>query len=605
MFQFSRVSQVTALSMLMLLLVAGAAPAQTPGRSPQQPARDTSTQAKAAQALPAGLISGRVVTADTGRPVKRARVLVTAAELPQGRATLTDDSGAFEITALPAGRYSLNASKTGFIALSYGQRRPLQAGTPLQLAEGQQLKGVELRLPRGGAISGHIFDEDGEPMPGAAVRLMRYEYLQGDRRLVPVGADQTDDRGLYRIWGLNPGEYYVSAIGRSPNPGRGPGAGRMGGGPAGGAVMAEALAGAAGNVVMFPGQADSQDAPVGYAPTYYPGATSIAEARPVALGLSAEALNIDFGVQLVRTARVGGRVVNPDGTASSTGNVTLAPDGAQVAAGPMGTSYAARIQWDGAFTIANVPPGRYTLRARGDDGDAPAFGILPLTVAGDDVGGVNVVLAAGATLSGTVTFEPGRQAVPADLSQIRVTAPAADGSAFGRTPEARVDQEGKFTLEGVPPGSHLVRSNGAPRGWMLKAAVVDGRDVVDVSLEIRSGQKITGVSLVFSDKLSEVGGLVTDDQGVPVTDFTVLAFPTDPATWRPQSRRIMTSRPDQTGRFQIRGLPPGEYYLATVDPAEQGEWFEPAFLDEQRTGAVRMTLSEGDVKTQDFKIAGR
>ena len=127
-------------------------------------------------------------------------------------------------------------------------------------------------------------------------------------------------------------------------------------------------------------------------------------------------------------------------------------------------------------------------------------------MAGDDVVGVNVVLAAGATISGTVTFEPGRQAVPADLSQVRVTAPAADGSSFGRNPEARVDKDGKFTLEGVPPGSHLIRSNGAPRGWMLKSAVVDGRDVIDIPLELRSGQKITGVSLVFSDKLSEIDG---------------------------------------------------------------------------------------------------
>ena len=217
---------------LLMLCLAGTAPAQTPSRSSQQPARDTSAESKEAQALPAGLISGRVVTADTGRPVKRARVLATAAELPQGRAALTDDSGAFEITDLPAGRYTLNASKTGFVSLSYGQRRPLQAGTPLQLADGQQLKGVEFRLPRGGAISGHIFDEDGEPMPGAMVRVMRYQYLQGDRRLMPVGADQTDDRGQYRVWGLNPGEYYVSAIGRNLNPGAAL-AGRMGGGPGG------------------------------------------------------------------------------------------------------------------------------------------------------------------------------------------------------------------------------------------------------------------------------------------------------------------------------------------------------------------------------------
>ena len=92
------------------------------------------------------------------------------------------------------------------------------------------------------------------------------------------------------------------------------------------------------------------------------------------------------------------------------------------------------------------------------------------------------------------------------------------------------------------------------------------------------------MTLVFTDKLTEVNGTLTDDRGTPITDYTVLAFPADASLWRPQARQIMTARPDQNGRFQIRGLPPGDYCLATVDPAEQGEWFEPAFLEQQRSG---------------------
>src|SRR5207244_8231271 len=103
--------------------------------SSQQPARAASAQ-KDQAAAPAGRITGRVVAADNGRPVKRARVFVTAVELPGGRGMLTDDTGVFDLTELPAGRYTLTVSKTGFVSLSYGQRRPLQAGTPLQLADG-------------------------------------------------------------------------------------------------------------------------------------------------------------------------------------------------------------------------------------------------------------------------------------------------------------------------------------------------------------------------------------------------------------------------------------------------------------------------------------
>jgi hypothetical protein len=67
----------------------------------------------------------------------------------------------------------------------------------------------------------------------------------------------------------------------------------------------------------------------------------------------------------------------------------------------------------------------------------------------------------------------------------------------------------------------------------------------------------------------------------------------------------MTARPDQTGKYRIRGLPRGDYYVVAVDPAEQGEWFEPVYLDEHRAGAQPLTLGDSDVKTQDFKIAQR
>src|SRR5262249_46182201 len=248
-------------ALLLVALAAGlGAQPPTPGQPPsgqrpptgsQQPARDTPAQPQEAVPTPTGRISGRVVAADNGRPVKRAPVFVTAAELPSGRGMMTDDSGIFDLTELPAGRYTLTVSKSGFVSLSYGQRRPLQAGTPLQLADGQQLKGIEFQLPRGSVIGGRVLDEDGEAMPGVMVRVMRYQYLQGDRRLMPAGAGQTDDKGQYRVWGLMPGDYYVNAIARG-NAFGGPfggfggpfgGFGGPGGGPGGPAAGARAAAG--------------------------------------------------------------------------------------------------------------------------------------------------------------------------------------------------------------------------------------------------------------------------------------------------------------------------------------------------------------------------
>jgi len=583
---------------LMALLGASALGQQPPSlRGSQQPTRDTSAQQnKDTPPTPTGRIAGRVVAADNGRPVKRARVLVNAVELPGGRGVLTDDGGMFELSELPAGRYTLTVSKSGFVSLSYGQRRPLQAGTPLQLADGQQLKGVNFALPRGSAIAGRVFDEDGDVMPGVNVRVMRYQYIQGERRLTPAGAAQTDDKGQYRVWGLMPGEYYVSAVARNANGGGrgGPFGGR--GGPGGGGGFGGGRAAA----VFGDAQGDDSDQ-LAYAPTYFPGVPSVDEAKPIAVGLGAEVLDINFSMQLVRAARIAGHVTNPDGTPAASGNVNLAAE-ANGRAGQIGTNYGGRIDWDGAFAIANVPPGRYVLRARGDDTETPQFATQPITVNGQDVNDVTIVLSAGGAISGTVTFLPGGSAPP-DFSQVRIGAPSIDQSSFGPQGNARVDKEGRFTIAGVSAGSHLIRPNGNMRGWTLKSVTINSRDVTDTPLAIRSGENIGGVDIVFTDKLNEITGTITDTNGTAMPDFTVLAFPTDSTLWRPQARHIVTARPDQTGKYRVRGLPPGEYYLVTVDPTEQGEWFEPAYLDEHRAGAARLTLGDGDVKTQDFRVA--
>jgi hypothetical protein len=584
-------------TVLFALAVAAAAqqqPAQQPGQTSRQPARDTPAQPKDTPPPPAGRISGRVLAADNGRPVKRARVFATAVELPGGRGMLTDDSGVFDLAELPAGRYTLTVSKSGFVALSYGQRRPLQAGTPLQLADGQQLKGIEFQLPRGSVISGHVLDEDGDAMPGVMVRVMRYQYLQGERRLTPAGTGQTDDKGQYRVWGLMPGEYYVNAIARGGGPGGGPFAGPGGFAGGRGGRLGGPGGGGAG------GPADQEQ--VNYAPTYYPGVPSVNEAKPVNVGLSQEVLDISFSMQLVRVARISGIVSNPDGTPVTSGNINLMPDAGVGRGAQIGMNFGGRIQWDGSFAIGNVAPGRYMLRARGDDSEVPQFAAQPISVAGDDLTDVVVTLTAGATITGTVSFLPGGSPAP-DYTQFRITAPSTDQSDFGPQPNARVDKDGRFSISGVSAGAHLIRPSNASRTWILKSVTAGDRDVTDTPFQVRSGETLANVNVVFTDKQSEIDGTLTTENGTPVPEFTVLAFPADPSLWRPQSRHIMTARPDQTGKYRIRGLPPGDYYLATVDPSQQGEWFEPAYLDEHRTGAVRVVLSEGDVKTKDFKVS--
>jgi hypothetical protein len=212
-----------------------------------------------------------------------------------------------------------------------------------------------------------------------------------------------------------------------------------------------------------------------------------------------------------------------------------------------------------------------------------------------------IVLAPGATVSGSVSFETTRSRELPDVTQVRVGVQAVDPNQPGGPGNARVEKDGQFTLVAVPPGQHWIRATG-PRGWALKAVLVDSRETIDTPIDVKSGEKITRVSLVFSDRLSELSGTVSDRQGVPITELTVLAFPTDSSLWRPQARQIMTARPDQNGKYQLRGLPAGDYYLAIVDPQEPGEWFDPGFLDQQRTSATRIRIGDGELATHDFKI---
>jgi hypothetical protein len=128
----------------------------------------------------------------------------------------SDARGRYEISQLPAGRYIVSASRSGFVTTSFGQRAPDRPGTPIEVADGQTADRVNFALPRGGSISGRIVDDDGEPVASAQVVAQRYWYVGGSRRLVGAasegGSDRSDGLGQFRLYALPPGEYYVSAV---------------------------------------------------------------------------------------------------------------------------------------------------------------------------------------------------------------------------------------------------------------------------------------------------------------------------------------------------------------------------------------------------------
>ena len=559
-------------------------------------------------------IAGRVLAADSGRPVKRARVFVTGAVAGGGRGgntTITDEQGRYSIASLAAGNYTVTASKAGFVDAVYGQRRPLQPGTPVQVAEGQAVASVDLRLTRGGVITGRVADEDGEPLARALVTVQRYQYVRGERQLTPAGGDQTDDRGQYRVFGLTPGDYYVSASasGLSELIGRGlqqlaagmGGRGGRGAGPG-------ALAGLA---------ASAEPEPTGYAPTYYPGVVNAPEAGRIAVAPGQEVGGIDFQIQLVALATVTGIVSGAEENVM----VMLAPH--ESTGGPLarlgGQVLTGRMQADGTFSITSVPPGRYVAiaRSRGRGGE-PRVGSQQLLVNGQNIEGVALALQPGVTLSGNITVESSGTPAPADYSVFRVDVPEVDplpmgggGGGRGGGPlggGGRSEKNGTFTVPNLMPGLHYIRVTGGgvqgqgQAAWTVKSILVGGQDVTDGAIEIKPGQNVDNVNVVLTDRTTELSGTVRDARSNGVGAITVIAFSTEQEHWRPQSRRITSARTDQAGAFRMRNLPPGDYFVVAVDDVEQGEWFDPAFLERVRPDATRVSVSEGEKKTQDLRL---
>jgi hypothetical protein len=537
-----------------------------------------------AASRPTGQIAGRVISADTAQALRRARVVLTSSAVPDGRTILTDDNGAFAFAGLPSGWYMIIASKTGFVSVTYGQSRPMQAGTPLRLGEGQELSNMEFRLPRGSVISGHVYDANGDPMRRATVQVIHYEHVEGERRLVTAAMAQTDDRGEYRVWDLLPGNYFVRAQTRSEPP-------RV---PSG---DVDRRASSRTGPWLF-----SESEGVGqktYALTYYPGATSVNSAGSVRVGLSQEVASVDFQVSLIAVSSVTGKVFDSSGLPTSGGNVVLISE-SNIEQGYTGINYGASIQADGSFNIAEVPPDRYVLRARSDERSGSHFASQALAVGTGEAIETIVSVTAGASINGTVVFKTGRPAVPRFQPTIGAVSTEEQ---IGRPTEARADGDGNFDLRGIPPGPSLIRVMGATPRWWLESIVLDGRDVTDVPVELKSGQKLTNAVITLTDQTTEIDGMIANQHGEPQSAYTVLAFSTTPSLWQSPSRHIMTARPDQSGVFALRGLPAGEYFVTVIDPIEDGEWLDPQYLDDHRNSAARISLHSGDVASHNFVLA--
>ena len=650
-------------------------------RDPRTAPAPAAPQGRDAAARTGKAVIAGVITTDeqTPQPIKRAQVTIASPDGAFTRTTYTNDAGRFSVTGLPAGRYNLNVTKAPYLRMAYGAKRPDRPGTPITLKEAEQLTNVAMRISRGAVMSGTITDENGLPAVGVQVQAMRVAMQNGERTFQPGGllgaqaSDMTDDRGVYRFYGLPAGDYVVTAQPRAIN----------------GEIKAmtdseirsimaalqqqQAAAAQSQTPGMTNAPTPQTNAPpaeppvtVGYANVYFPGTTTASGAGTISIESGAERTGVDFALRLVRTARIEGMVVVPAG---------MRPQSVQLSLSPVGGSMLDMVSFnratpgpDGRFTFTAIPPGQYQIVARGTvgsgampgppppppppgattalqtftavraigpggaggtepmvimsdggpvDPNAQSFwGQTDVSVDGTSLAGITVSMQPGMTLTGKIQFRGTRLVPDSDLSRVRLTMlPASTGGVVrvmaGALPLAMVNPDGTFRINGISPGRYrlsgiapIPMGSGPGLGWNLASVVAKGRDALDFQLDVAPNDQLQDVTVTFTDATQEIGGTLQDATGRPAPDYTIIVFAESNQFWTTPSRRIRSTRPGTDGRFTVTNLPPGEYRIAAVVDVAPNEINDPAFLGQLVAASIKLTLGEGEKKTQDLRISG-
>jgi hypothetical protein len=518
------------------------------------------------------IIRGRILAADTGRPLRRATVTIAARELGQQRTANTGLDGRYEFKDLPSGRYTITARRSGYLQLLHGQRRPLEQARPLQLGTSQTLENIDLTLPRAATVAGRVFDEAGEPIAEVMVQALRPAWVEGRRQLVIAAMTSfsgTDDTGAYRLSGLPPGRYYLRASTRETW-----------------AVVTNGVRGLA-----------------GFAPTFAPSTTAVNDARLVELGVGQRLDNADIHLATGRTANISGIAVDSRGQPHAARNVGLTERFLREFAGGGGSSAGSTLTGsDGSFVLRNVTPGEYQLSItsgsiQAGDGENAR---VNLVVNGANIDNLRLVTSAGWSASGRIITDDG-SAPQMTRQGLRLGAMTVMQVAMAGAGAANIRDDWTFDVKSIFGPARLFLE--VPDGWMVKSIRQGERDLHSRTLELPSGEQLTGIDIVVSQRVTRVTGQLLDARGAPSADGAVVVFADDPERWGDMSGFVRAARADQQGNYEIGGLPPGDYLAVALEYVQDLSWNDPEYLESLRRYAQRFTLPDGGTHALTLRIA--
>ena len=561
-------------------------------------------------------ISVQVVADATGRPVKGASVIaiVIAEQATYTKSALTDRNGRALLLGLAKGRVRLSVTHQGYLNAIHGQERAGDAGTFMPLGGEQTIGPITIRMKRGATISGVVTSESGDPLVGVRVEAFRRGFSNGRSRFLAAGSDVTDDRGAYRIAGLQPGDYLTGMVPRYLDGTHGDDAiwdpndadsgvefsSRLAFEPM--LVLPGGRSVALDDAAPLPGETSADGVYTGYAATFYPGTTAAA-AVPIKVGAGEQREGVSFPVATVPVVRISG-LATVNGTTVQNGRALLSPVSSEPLNDP--DQFGSQLSASGDFSFPFVPRGQYRLDIRaqtGAGGDVTiSAGTATITVGDQPIRDLLVTMHTGSRLSGRLSFSSDyvESAVRA-LSDVRVNLslqPSFLGSlSIGATPQP----ETGFAFERLAPGAYTLSVSNLPSGWFASSAMVNGRDAFDFGLRIEPGQDVENVVVTVTNRMAELTGVLRDAGGTPSSSGYVVVFPADRTYWTGNSRRVLATRPDTDGRYAFqRTLPAGDYLLAIGD-LEPGSWQDPTVLASLEARAIRVRLRGDEKVVRDLR----
>ena len=431
------------------------------------------------------------------------------------------------------------------------------------MAAGQEVRDVSFRITPLGAIFGRVFDEDGDPVPGVGIQVLRVSYNTGRRQLIPVAGASSNDRGEYRCYDLPAGRYFIMASPRS-------------------SPLSHPLEQGA----LVP---EVQDA---FVPVYYPGVVNPEAASAVALPDGGEVGDVNVALQKMHAATLRGRLLGPVKSNQGQLEVFLAHNEHGFA------SFIDRASGvvdpaSGRFEFRGVAPGGYLLIGLQNVGRQVFASRLPVEIAAETAPqDINLSLVPGNEVQGSIRMEDG--SAPPAKTVVRLV--SKEGLLPIPPSAGTVSPDGSFRLQGILPGEWELALDSLPEGvWVKSVSFADSR-VAGEEINIPPGGR-GPLQIVMGAGGAQLSGSVTKD-GQPQRASVVLV-PAEPELQRfAQAYRTMFT--NENGIYVIKNVPPGQYRLFAFESIEPFAWMDPAVMSSADSVAQSITVGAGDRVSRDL-----